>query len=145
MAKTKPIFTIESYGIYEMWGGNSRTLPKISKVTTLVPAQIDIEFGLTISVKKAKGICLNWCIEHPNITDKLGHPMPAFEGQEYVRNNDWTFYLGDTIWAPIEDKVGDWHMYLLYNEQVIAEKTFEVTLDDIELQNERQFWKKRGF
>lgn len=145
MAKIKPVFTIESYGIYEMWEGNSKSLPKISKVTTLIPADIDIEFGLTISVKKAKGISLKWCIDHPNITDKKGRPMLPFEGEEYVRNNDWTFYLGDTIWAPTENKVGPWFMYLSYNEQIIAEKLFEVTLEDLEAEKERKFWKSRGF
>ena len=145
MAKFKPTFTIESYGIYEMWEGNSKTLPKISKVTCLIPAEIDIEFGLTIRVKKGKGICLNWCIKHPGITNKHGQSMPAFEGEEYVRNNDWVFYLGDTIWAPINDKVGSWFMYLSYNNKVIAEKLFEVTLEDIETENERKFWKRRGF
>lgn len=145
MAKIKPTFTINSYGIYEKWEGNSKSLPKISKVTTLIPAKIDIEFGLTISVKKAKGIIITWCIEHPNITDKNGRTMPHFEGEEFVRNNDWTFYLGDTIWAPIDDKLGTWLMYMSYDAKVIAEKLFEVTTEDIEAENERQFWKKRGF
>jgi hypothetical protein len=55
MAKIKPTFTIESYGIYDVWEGNNKSLPQISKVTTLIPAVVDIEFGLTVRVKKGKG------------------------------------------------------------------------------------------
>lgn len=145
MAKVNATFSIESYGIYELWEGNNKSLPKISKVTTLIPALVDIEFGLTVRVKKAKGKCINWSIEHPNINDKNGRPMGAFKGEEYVRNNDWVFYLGDTIWAPIEDKLGLWNMHLSIDRQVIARKIFEVTAEDIEDENERKFWKRRGF
>lgn len=145
MAKAKPTYTVESYGIYELWEGNNKSLPTIAKVTTLIPAIVDIEFGLTVRAKKAKGKSVKWFIEHPNISDKNGRPMNAFEGEEYVRNNDWVFYLGDTIWAPIEDKLGPWHMYLSVDGHLIAEKLFEVTAEDIENENERKFWKRRGF
>jgi hypothetical protein len=145
MAKIKPTFTIESYGIYDVWEGNNKSLPQISKVTTLIPAVVDIEFGLTVRVKKGKGKTIQWVIEHPNITDKNGRPMAVFEGEEYVRNNDWVFYLGDTIWAPIEDKLGPWYMYLSLDGKIFAEKLFEVTAEDIEEENERKFWKRRGF
>jgi hypothetical protein len=145
MAKTNPIFKIESFGIYDSFNASGKSLPKISRHTALIPAQIDLEFGLTLSVKKAKGITLDWCIKHPNICDKKGRKMTPFEGMVIVRNNDWKFYLGDTIWLPADDKVGDWHMYIQYNNSVVAEQTFEVTLDDLGSQNERMFWKSRGF
>ncbi len=70
MAKTNPIFKIESFGIYDSFNATGKSLPKISRHTALIPAQIDLEFGLTLSVKKAKGITLDWCIKHPNICDK---------------------------------------------------------------------------
>jgi hypothetical protein len=71
--------------------------------------------------------------------------MAPFEGNVIVRNNDWKFYLSDTIWLPVDDKVGEWHMYIQYNNSVVAEQKFEVTLDDLGSQNERMFWKSRGF
>ena len=49
----------------------------------------------------------------------------TFDGELYVHNNDWDFYLGDTIWAPIN--------------KIIAGKTFNVYNH-----NENQFWKRRG-
>lgn len=145
MAKSVPSFTIVSHGIYDMWEGNSKTLPKIHKVGTIIPAEIDIEFGLTVSVKHGKGIVLGWRIEHPSILDKKGRAMAPFEGEEYVRNNDWLFYLGDTIWPPLADKAGLWRMYLSYQDEIVAEKTFEVTLDDLDDKGERMFWKRRGY
>ena len=145
MAKTSPIFSVVNYGIYEKWDQKRRGLPKIKQVTECVPAVIDIEFGLIINIKKGKGISIDWCIEHPHITDKKGRLMAPFEGKEIVRNNDWQFYLGDTIWAPEHDKVGDWRMYIQYNSEIVIDKTFELTDDDIEEQKEREFWKRRGF
>jgi hypothetical protein len=145
MAKTNPIFKIESFGIYDGFDDAGKSLPKISQHTVLIPAQIDIEFGLTLSAKKAKGISLDWCIKHPNICDKKGKEMAPFEGSVIVRNNDWRFYLGDTIWLPVDDKVGNWHMYIQYNNSVVAQQTFDVTLDDLGDRNERLFWKNRGF
>lgn len=145
MAKSKAEFSIKSYGIYDLWQGNSKTLPQVQKMTCLIPAQIDIEFGFTLQAKKAKGMTLAWCIEHPNITDKKGQPMAAFAGDVYVRNNDWLFYLGDTLWAPLEDKIGFWHMRLCHEDNIVAEKTFEITMDCLENQAEQLFWKRRGF
>jgi hypothetical protein len=53
--------------------------------------------------------------------------------------------FSDTIWAPIEDKLGPWYMYLSLDGKIFAEKLFEVTAEDIEEENERKFWKRRGF
>ena len=142
---SNPVFSIESYGIYERWDSDNKALPKIKTFTTLVPAEIDIEFGLTIKAVKAKGLNLFWCIEHPNVTDRKGRVMAPFSGDVFVRTNDWRFYLGDTVWPPIEDKTGDWYMYLKHEGSVIAEKTFEVTLENMDDVKEREFWKKRGF
>lgn len=145
MAKSKPQFHIENYGIYQKWTNKGKGLPKLQRVTTVIPATIDIEFGLTLHAKKAKGLTLNWCIEHPDICDKNGQLMQPFCGDVYVRNNDWKFYLGDTIWAPEYDKVGPWRMYIEHDNKIIVEQTLEVTLEDLEQQNESRFWKRRGF
>nr|WP_086939801.1 DUF3859 domain-containing protein [Thaumasiovibrio occultus] len=140
MAKSTLSIEIVSYGIYSTWDAKSKHLPKIQTFTTDIPATIDIEFGFTVNIKKARGKCLRYVINHPNICDKQGERMAPFTGDVHVKNNDFMFYLGDTIWAPEEDKTGTWHMCLELDGKVIAEKYFEVYSVD-----ESQFWKRRGY
>ena len=142
MSKLRTFFAISSYGIYESWDEKSKTLPKIKTFTTDIPAQLEIEFGFILSAKKAKGKRLDLTILHPDIPDENEHIMPPFEGVVYVRNNDWEFYLGDTVCAPIHDKVGNWQMIIECDGNVIAQKTFSLLLEHGE--GEIQFWKKRG-
>jgi hypothetical protein len=149
MVNTRAQFSVESYGIYKGWQDNGKTLPKIQSCTLLVPATVDTEFGLIICAQKAKGETIDWTIAHPDIPDKKGRTtpriMPPFTGTQYIRNNNWQFYLGDSIWLPEADKIGEWHMFIEHNNKVVAEKTFEVSEDCAELAAERRFWKKRGF
>ncbi len=126
MPKQKPEFSIRSFGIYHHWDAKSKDLPDIAAFTTQVPAQLDIEFGFIINIKGAKNKLLHYCIEHPGIHDDQGKVRPPFEGDEYVKSNDWDFYLGDTIWEPIQDKLGAWKLWLSLDEKRIAEKTFEL-------------------
>ena len=37
------------------------------------------------------------------------------------------FYLGDTIWAPVEDKCGPWRMTIELNKRIVADKTFNIS------------------
>lgn len=145
MAKLKPQFTIESYGIYNGWQDNGKSLPKIQHCTSLIPAQVDVEFGIVIRALKAKGQKIYWCIQHPDISDKKGRTMPPFEGQEQIRNNNWQFYLGDTVWLPEHNKVGIWRMSITCNAQIVADKLFTLTSDCLEAEAESRFWKRRGF
>ena len=145
MSKRSLNFSLKHYGIYQSWDKLGKGLPKIKEVTLYIPAIIDIEFGLTISVKGGKGIKLDWCIDHPQITDKKGREMSPFTGREFVKNNDWDFYLGDTIWAPVQDKVGPWHIYLQHDNDIVIEKTFEISLEDDDFRKQNGFWKRRGF
>lgn len=140
MAKRSPIVEISSYGIYSQWDSKSKHLPKIREFTTKVPAEVDIEFGFVVNIKKAKGAVIEYCIDHPGITNKKGQLLEAFTGELHINSNDWDFYLGDTIWEPLDDKAGKWRMTLSLDSRVIAEKTFTVFLPD-----EAQFWKQRGF
>jgi hypothetical protein len=140
MAKSKPIIKIETYGIHTTWDAESKHLPKIKTFTTDIPAEIDVEFGFIVNIKKARGEKVRYCIYHPDITDDSGDVLAPFDGELYVRNNDWDFYLGDTIWAPIDNKLGDWRMTIEMKGKIIAEKTFNLYARD-----EGQFWKKRGF
>jgi len=143
MAKSKPEVSIQSCGIYSTWDSKSKALPQIEQFTTNVIAKLDVEFGLIINIKKAKGEKLHFCIYHPDITDSNGEIMPPFEGVEYIKENDWQFYLGDTLWEPIENKLGDWRMTLTLNNKIIADKTFNVALEEQGSVND--FWRKRGY
>ncbi|MDG3087735.1 DUF3859 domain-containing protein [Vibrio hannami] len=140
MAKRSPVIEIESYGIFSTWDAKSKHLPKIQEFTTQVPAEIDIEFGFTVNIKKAKGKKVRYCIYHPGITSPDGEVLAPFNGEVHVGNNDWDFYLGDTIWEPIDNKVGKWRMTIELDNRIIAEKTFDVYARD-----EGEFWRRRGF
>jgi hypothetical protein len=130
MAKRKPQIRIRSYGIYTQWESKSKDLPRISEFTTDVPAVVDIEFGFVVNIQGAKNQELDYCIHHPGIIGKDGNVREPFDGVVYVKTNDWNFYLGDTIWEPLSDKLGDWRMTLEMDGKLVAEKTFHVRLND---------------
>ena len=88
---------------------------------------MDIEFGLIVNIKGAKNQELDYCIDHPGILDADGIRREPFEGSVFAKTNDWDFYLGDTIWLPLQDKLGEWKMSVELAGQVIAEKTFIVS------------------
>lgn len=126
MPKISPVFSMKSYGLYTEWKRNSKALPKIIKHTTEIPVEIGVEFGFIISVKKGKGILLDYIIEHPPFNDDKGELAPPFEGSYFVNSNDFEFFLGDTVWEPIEDKAGIWTLSVMYNGKIIAVKSFNL-------------------
>ena len=126
MAKRKPEVRIKSYGIYSKWDSKTKQLPKIAEFTRKVPAEIDIEFGFVVNIKGAKNQELDYCISHPGILDAEGHRRAPFDGTVFVKTNDWDFYLGDTIWEPIADKLGQWRMTLQLGGNTVAENVFDV-------------------
>lgn len=145
MAKRSAQIQMTSYGIYNTWDSRTKDLPKIQEFTTTIVAQEEVEFGFTVNIKKAKGERMKYCITHPGIINKKGKVLAPFDGEEHVGSNDWTFYLGDTIQLlhpvdGLESNLGEWHMVLEMQGNVIAEKTFKVVARD-----EGQFWKNRGF
>lgn len=157
MSKLKPDVNIIHSGIFTKWNEQSDKLPRLTKATVHVPAEIDIEFGFIAQIKKAKNQKLRYCIYHPDIPDENGDIRPPFDGEVYIKENDWKFYLGDTIWAPEHNKVGKWRMTLELKGKVIAEKTFRVHLNDelprqtnksIQIDDDAEkiasFWKRRG-
>lgn len=131
MAKPRPIIEIVSYGIYDKWDAEDKSLPQIKEFTTNVEAMIDVEFGFVINIKRAKGEKIRYCIYHPDIPDDQGDIMAPFDGEEYVKSNDWEFYLGDTIWAPVENKQGIWRMTIELQGKVIAEKKFSLVEPEV--------------
>ena len=126
MAKRKAEIRLRSYGIYERWDSQEKALPKIKEFTLEVPAVVDIEFGLIVNIKGAKNQLLDFCIDHPGILDAQGVRRDPFDGSEYVITYDWNFYLGDTIWLPLADKLGPWRMTVELGGKTIAEKVFNV-------------------
>ncbi len=130
MAKRKPEIRMKSYGIYSDWDSKTKQLPKIAEFTTRVPASIDIEFGFVVNIKWAKNCELDFCIDHPGILDADGNRRDPFDGTVFIKTNDWDFYLGDTIWEPISDKLGQWRMWLELDGKIIADKSFELFMDE---------------
>lgn len=126
MSKLKADVSILQSGIFSQWNSESDELPKFLTATVHVPAELDIEFGFVTRIRKAKNQRLHYCIYHPDILDSNGNTQAPFEGEVYIKENDWKFYLGDCIWAPVSNKVGNWRMTLTLNNKVIADKTFKV-------------------
>ncbi|UTF60133.1 DUF3859 domain-containing protein [Gilvimarinus sp. DA14] len=130
MAKKKPEVRINNWGIYTPWDHQSKHLPELIKVTHDIPCEVGIEFGYIVNIKKAKNRKLQYCIYHPNIPDDDGKPLAPFAGEEYIRQNDWNFFIGDTIWEPIENKAGPWRITLAIDGELIADKTFQMFIPE---------------
>ncbi len=128
MAKKKPEVKLKSWGIYTPWESESKALPRLIKVTRAIPCEQDIEFGYIVNIKKAKNLKLQYCIDHPGISDEDGAPMAPFDGEVFIKQNDWDFFIGDTIWAPVENKQGPWRITLAIEGNLIADETFNLTL-----------------
>jgi hypothetical protein len=126
MAKKKHQVKLKSWGIYTPWNSESKALPKLLKVTREIPCELDVEFGYVANIKKAKNKKLQYCIYHPDIPDENGTPLPPFSGEEFIRQNDWNFFIGDTIWAPIENKQGPWRITLAIEGELVADETFKL-------------------
>ncbi len=121
---------MRTFGIYTQWDSDSKELPRFFECTTRIRADIDVEFGFVVNIKGCKNQQLRYCIDHPGILDADGVTRPPFDGIVYVKTNDWDFYLGDTIWEPVADKLGNWRMTLELDGKIIADKTFELYLED---------------
>lgn len=128
MAKKKPEVKLRSWGVYTPLDPNSKELPQLIKMTRDIPCELDIEFGYIVNIKKAKNRKLQYCIYHPNIPDEDGNPLPPFDGEVYIKQNDWDFFIGDTIWKPIENKQGPWRITLAIDGQLIADETLTLIL-----------------
>lgn len=125
--KPLPKTEIVSYGRYTKWDRESKMLPELVDLTTSIKAEIGIEFGMIVEIFQAKGRFLDFTIDHPPFKDEEGRISPPFEGSYQIRNNPYTFFLGDTIWEPIEDKKGPWTMRVLMDGEELASKTIFLT------------------
>jgi hypothetical protein len=123
MPAKKPAVSIHSYGLYTRWDRDSKSLPDLVKITTEIEAALDVEFGYTLRILNARNSKIRFCIEHPPFMDSSGNPAQPFEGELYVKTNDFRFFLGDTVWLPIEDKRGEWRLITWLDGKKVADKT----------------------
>lgn len=131
MGKRKFDITLYSYGEYSTWDRNSKALPKILNISDTVEAEIGTEFGYVLKIKKAKGLKLNFRIIHPPFNDEFGIPADDFTGEVYINSNDYEFFLGDCIWEPLDEKLGNWRLLTELEGQVIADKTLHLVRKEI--------------
>ncbi len=124
MAKRRPEFRMYSYGEYSKWDRESRDIPQILEFTTEIKAAIGTEFGYVLHIKNGKGETVEFQIDHPPFTDESGKIAAPFTGEQFIRTNDFQFYLGDCIWEPLEDKLGKWELSTYYKGQCVANKVF---------------------
>lgn len=128
MPRKKPEVELYSYGIYEPWNRASKAIPKLKCITTLIQIQPTVEFGYVLKIKKAKGSRVQFVINHPPFINEQGTIAPPFEGEEYIKSNDWSFFLGDTVWPPYADKAGDWELITWLDGKEIARKKFSLNI-----------------
>lgn len=128
MARRRVEVKMVSYGIYTMWDRASKSLPKIIKHTQDIPAKLDVEFGYTLLFRGAKGKVITFVMKHPPFCDEDGHVRPDFTGEQIINSNEWHFFLGDTIWLPIEDKCGDWELVTYLDDKEVVRMKFNIYL-----------------
>ncbi len=126
MPKRKLEIRLRSCGIYTQWDAESKELPKFVEATHRIRAEVGVEFGFVVDIRGGKNRQLDYCIDHPGILDAEGNRRDPFDGTVYVKQNDWKFFLGDTIWEPIDDKLGDWRLTLEIDGEIVADETFEL-------------------
>ncbi len=126
MAKRRPTFEMYSYGEYAEWDRESREIPKIMDFTTDIKARIGTEFGYVLHIKNGKGETVQFKIDHPPFKGDDGKIQPPFTGEQFIRTNDFEFYLGDGIWEPLEDKLGKWELSTFHEGKVVAHKIFNL-------------------
>ena len=106
--KPLPEIEIISFGKYTPWDRDSKSLPELIEMSEKVKAEIGVEFGMLVEIFKGKGRYLDYIINHPPFKNEFGKIVVPFKGQYQIRSNPHTFFLGDTILEPIEDKIGEW-------------------------------------
>ena len=114
---------MHSYGLYDGWDRDGKDLPNLVKITDEIEAALDIEFGYILRIRHARNAKITFRIEHPPFKDADGGIAPPFEGELYVKTSDYRFFLGDTIWSPVEDKRGAWRLITGLAGEMVADKT----------------------
>ncbi len=123
MAKKKPLVAMHSHGQYDGWDRGSKALPNLVKMGTEIEAALDVEFGYILRIRNARNAKITFRIDHPPFKGADGEVAPPFEGELYVKTNDFRFFLGDTVWAPVGDKRGAWRLTTWLDGAKVADKT----------------------
>ena len=124
MAKRKLTATEMSYGIYEPWQKGARTVPQIRQFTDQIPGELGIEFGYVLRLIGGRGQVLNYRIEHPAFKDERGKLVGAFTGTQPITDNDYQFFLGDTLWEPVLPKCGYWTLITSHQGNELHRRRF---------------------
>lgn len=140
MAKKKIDIRMVSYGIYSTFDKTTKQLPKIQEFTTTIPARLGVEFGYILEIKKARGKWISFEMEHPPFLNDEGQVSPTFTGEEFINASEYRFFLGDTFWLPLEDKVGTWRLKTYLDGELIADKKFEMITDPDPQTEENNQW-----
>lgn len=123
MAKKKIDVSMHSHGQYDRWDRESKDLPNLVKITKEIKAELDVEFGYILRIQHARNSKITFCIDHPPFKDSEGNIAAPFTGELFVKTNDFRFFLGDTVWLPVEDKCGAWTLTTWLDGKKVAEKT----------------------
>jgi hypothetical protein len=127
MPKKKPAISMHSLGRYEGWDRETKELPRLLKITMEIEAALNVEFGYILRIRSARNSRISFRIEHPPFKNSAGEIAPPFDGELYVKTNDFRFFLGDTVWAPVEDKRGAWRLITWLDGDKVADKTLTLT------------------
>ena len=128
MANKKFEVEMYSYGEYAEWDRTSKSIPRLLAITSNIEAIEGTEFGYVLRIKKAKGKRIDYQIDHPAFKDESGKVTPSFTGQVIINSNNYEFFLGDCIWAPIDDKMGKWTMTAKIDGEIVAQKSLRLKL-----------------
>ena len=138
MAKKKVDIKVVNYGIYDKFDKDDEDLPLLIEFADKIPAKLDIEFGMIVEITKARGEVISWRIDHPPFNNSKGDTAPPFTGEFHVNSPVYTFFLGDTIWEPIHDKIGIWDLSISWNEKIMARKKLKIVSEDEYIQSAHQ-------
>lgn len=114
---------MHSHGVYDGWNRAGKELPGLLRITTEVEAALEVEFGYILRIRNARNCKITFRIEHPPFRNSEGELAPPFDGELYVKTNDFRFFLGDTVWAPVEDKRGAWRLITWLDGEKVADRT----------------------
>ena len=132
MARQQVSVRVVNYGLYNRWNRESKALPRFLKFTTEIPARHEIEFGYVLDIKGAKRKKLTFEMIHPlGIHSPDGERMPdVFTGELIIPQNEYRFFLGDTVWDPLDEKCGPWRLKTFIDGHLVADKTLMLVKDD---------------
>jgi hypothetical protein len=117
---------IINFGEYSEWESDNQQLPKFIRLALEVKAAVGVEFGMIVEIRKARNRYLDFRIDHPPFLDDSGEMSHSFTDTFRVKHNPFLFFLGDTIWEPLEDKRGAWVLTILEGKEVLATKTIHL-------------------